>query len=135
MFVEVDVGQGRCGAAPQDAGRLAAALVHRNRAAGLRFAGLQAYPAAAPNTCARPPSASTRRGKNIALARMARASVEAVGLACPLVTGAGTGTFMHEAASGVYGEIQPGSYLFMDRDYADNQPDPREAAYSSMHSS
>ena len=31
---------------------------------------------------------------------------------------------MHESVSGVYGEIQPGSYLFLDRDYADNEPPP-----------
>ncbi|MFZ2650508.1 MAG: DSD1 family PLP-dependent enzyme, partial [Burkholderiaceae bacterium] len=43
------------------------------------------------------------------------------GLDCALITGAGTGSFEFEAASGVYGELQPGSYLFMDRDYADNQ--------------
>ena len=54
----------------------------------------------------------------------AQAGVTAAGLACPLVTGAGTGSFVHEGASGLYGELQPGSYLFMDRDYADNQPTP-----------
>lgn len=127
VFVEVDVGQGRCGAAPQEAGTLAA-LVGRNRAAGLYFAGLQAYHGGAQHV--RLPAEREEVARQaIALARVARASVEAAGLACPLVTGAGTGTFMHEAASGVYGEIQPGSYLFMDRDYADNQPDPREAAF------
>ena len=43
---------------------------------------------------------------------------------CPLVTGAGTGSFAFEAASGVYGELQCGSYLFMDRDYAENDTSP-----------
>jgi hypothetical protein len=32
---------------------------------------------------------------------------------------------IHEAASGVYGELQPGSFLFMDADYAANERDPR----------
>ncbi|HUG23092.1 MAG TPA: DSD1 family PLP-dependent enzyme, partial [Albitalea sp.] len=41
-----------------------------------------------------------------------------------LVTGTGSGSFVFEAASGVYGELQVGSYLFMDRDYADNEPAP-----------
>jgi 3-hydroxy-D-aspartate aldolase len=36
------------------------------------------------------------------------------------VGGAGTGTFEIEAASGVYTEIQAGSYCFMDADYAAN---------------
>jgi D-serine deaminase-like pyridoxal phosphate-dependent protein len=42
------------------------------------------------------------------------------GLTCPIVGGAGTGTFPLEAASGVYTEIQAGSYCFMDADYARN---------------
>ncbi len=36
------------------------------------------------------------------------------------MTGGGTGTFRFDAASGVYTEIQPGSYVFMDADYARN---------------
>ena len=53
----------------------------------------------------------------------ARRTVEQLrqrGLACPIVGGAGTGTFEIEAASGVYTEIQAGSYCFMDADYARN---------------
>jgi len=41
-------------------------------------------------------------------------------LRCPAVTGAGTGTFEYEVASGVYTEIQAGSYCLMDADYARN---------------
>ncbi len=127
VFVEVDVGQGRCGVAPGEAGRLAA-LLARHQVAGLRFAGLQAYHGGAQHL--RTPAEREAAARHaIALARDAMASVAAAGVACPLVTGAGTGTFMHEAASGVYGEIQPGSYLFMDRDYADNQADPREPRF------
>ena len=51
-------------------------------------------------------------------------AITAAGIACPLVTGAGTGTFAFDTASGVWGELQAGSYLFMDRDYADNAPAP-----------
>jgi len=36
------------------------------------------------------------------------------------VTGAGTGTYPIEAGSGVYTELQPGSYIFMDADYGRN---------------
>ena len=39
---------------------------------------------------------------------------------CLIVGGAGTGTFEMEAASGVYNELQAGSYVFMDADYARN---------------
>jgi D-serine deaminase-like pyridoxal phosphate-dependent protein len=36
------------------------------------------------------------------------------------VTGAGTGTYFFEATSGVYQELQAGSYIFMDVDYGKN---------------
>jgi len=124
VFVEIDVGQGRCGVPPTQAG----ALAHQIVAHGLRFAGLQAYHGGAQHLR----SAHEREravAHAVALARAAQASVTAAGLACPLVTGAGTGSFVHEAASGVYGELQPGSYVFMDRDYADNEPTPHAPAF------
>jgi D-serine deaminase-like pyridoxal phosphate-dependent protein len=65
----------------------------------------------------------------VASARATRDALVQAGLPCPLVTGAGTGTFALEAAGGVHGELQPGSYLFMDRDYADNEPDPAEPRF------
>jgi D-serine deaminase-like pyridoxal phosphate-dependent protein len=43
------------------------------------------------------------------------------GIDCPTVTGAGTGSFEFEAASGVYTELQCGSYIFMDADYGRNR--------------
>ena len=45
-------------------------------------------------------------------------ALEAAGLPCEIVTGAGTGTFRIEGASGVWNELQAGSYVFMDTDYA-----------------
>ena len=42
------------------------------------------------------------------------------GLECDIVGGAGTGTYQFEAASGVYNELQAGSYIFMDADYGRN---------------
>jgi D-serine deaminase-like pyridoxal phosphate-dependent protein len=124
VFVEVDVGQGRCGVPPTQAG----ALAHQVVAHGLRFAGLQAYHGGAQHLHG---AAERERAvaHAVALARAAQASVTAAGLACPLVTGAGSGSFVHEAASGVYGELQPGSYVFMDRDYADNEPTPGAPAF------
>src|SRR3974377_1744500 len=50
----------------------------------------------------------------------ARARVARHGIACPPVPGAGTGSFEFEAASGVYTELQCGSYIFMDADYGRN---------------
>jgi D-serine deaminase-like pyridoxal phosphate-dependent protein len=45
------------------------------------------------------------------------------------VTGAGTGTWEHELASGVWNELQPGSYVFMDADYARNTPGDGERRF------
>jgi len=55
-----------------------------------------------------------------AFAAESKAAIEAAGIACRTVTGAGTGTWQHERDSGVYTEIQPGSYIFMDADYQRN---------------
>ena len=115
VFVEIDVGQGRCGAAPRDAGTLARQV----QDSGLHFAGLQAYHGRAQHL-----RTSAERQAAIAHAaacvRLAQAAIASVGLACPLVTGAGTGSFVNEAASGLWGELQAGSYVFMDGDYAGN---------------
>ena len=124
VFVEVDVGHGRCGIPAAAAGALAQHVVsHAPPEGGLRFAGLQAYHGAAQHLrgAAEREAASHHAA---AQARAAQASVTGAGIACPLVTGAGTGTFAFDTASGVWGELQAGSYLFMDRDYADNAPGP-----------
>ena len=56
------------------------------------------------------------------LAREAKAALEQEGLVSKdfIITGAGTGTYLVEGASGVFNELQPGSYLFMDADYNRN---------------
>ncbi len=116
VFVEIDVGQGRCGVAPAAAG----ALAHQVVSHGLRFAGLQAYHGRAQHLRgAAEREAAIRHA--VTLVRAAQASITAAGMHCPLVTGGGTGSFVFEAASRAYGELQCGSYLFMDRDYAENE--------------
>lgn len=119
VFVEIDVGQGRCGVSPV----LAGAFARQVGAHGLRFAGLQAYHGGAQHlrTSAERTAAIERASGAV---RSALASLAAEGIDCPLVTGAGSGTFALEAASGLWGELQCGSYLFLDHDYADNQPAP-----------
>jgi D-serine deaminase-like pyridoxal phosphate-dependent protein len=117
VFVEIDVGQGRCGVTASEAGTLASHVVSR----GLRFAGLQAYQGGAQHRRgAAEREAAVERA--VAIVRAAQASIFAAGIECPLVTGGGTGTFVFEAASGIWGELQAGSYLFMDGEYADIEP-------------
>lgn len=117
VFVEIDVGQGRCGVTPADAGVLARHVVSR----GLRFAGLQAYHGSAQHRRGAAEREAAVRGA-ATLVRAAQMSISSAGIACPLVTGGGTGTFVFEVENGVCGELQVGSYLFMDGDYADNEP-------------
>ncbi len=126
VFVELDVGQNRCGVAePADVLPLAQAIT---RQPALRLAGLQAYNGRAQHLRT---VAERRAALDTVIARVreARRVVEAAGLALPLVTGAGSGTFGLEATSGVFGELQAGSYLFMDADYARNEADPAQPAF------
>jgi D-serine deaminase-like pyridoxal phosphate-dependent protein len=126
VFVEIDVGQNRCGVPP---GLEALALAKEiGEHASLRFAGLQAYHGRAQHLR----SAKERR-ETVAVAVEdvvhTRQLIEAQGIAVELVTGAGTGTLVCEAASGVYGELQAGSFLFMDADYAANERDPAQPQF------
>lgn len=125
LLVEVDVGHGRCGVPPgPQAVRLAQAI---ESAPHLRFAGLHAYHGGAQHIREVGQRRATARSA-IAQAESARAAIVAAGIACPIVSGAGTGTFRYEGASGVYTEIQPGSYVFMDADYNRNRWDaPQDA--------
>jgi 3-hydroxy-D-aspartate aldolase len=120
-YLELDVGAGRCGVI--DLGD-AVALVQRIAGArNLRFGGIHAYHGMAQHL-------RTLEARAAAInfaaerARDCVAALAQAGIATPVVTGGGTGTFPLEAASGIYTEIQPGSYIFMDRDYGDNQPVP-----------
>ncbi|HYW77503.1 MAG TPA: DSD1 family PLP-dependent enzyme, partial [Gammaproteobacteria bacterium] len=85
----------------------------------LRFGGLQAYHGRAQHL--RKPE--ERRDAIAATVEGTRRTVELLrrrGLECAIVGGGGTGTFQHEAASGVFNELQAGSYVFMDADYGRN---------------
>jgi 3-hydroxy-D-aspartate aldolase len=117
VLVEVDVGLNRCGVEPGPrAVDLARRIAGRRN---LRFAGVQAYHGRAQHV----------RNFEERRAAAARASAQvaevvgllgAEGLRAETVTGGGTGTYAFDAASGVYNEIQPGSYVFMDADYGRN---------------
>ena len=118
VFIELEVGMGRCGVAP---GEPALALAREIVAApNLRFAGLHAYHGRAQHV-----RSMAERKESIeraaATVRATRALFEENGIRTPLVTGAGSGTFMFEVESGAWDEIQPGSYIFMDVDYARNE--------------
>jgi D-serine deaminase-like pyridoxal phosphate-dependent protein len=126
VYVEVNVGANRCGVAPgEDAVPLARQIA---TSSGLRFAGLHCYHGTAQHL--RSPQ---ERKAAIAFAtqgaRSTRDAIEAGGIAVERITGAGTGSFVHELGGGVFNEIQAGSYIFMDRDYADNQRGEGDVAF------
>jgi D-threonine aldolase len=126
VLVEIDVGAHRCGVLPGPPAVLLAKAIAASP--GLRFRGLHAYHGAAQHL--RTPAA--RQAAIAAAVESARATRELVvtaGIACPTVTGAGTGTWQFERDSGVYTELQPGSYIFMDADYGRNALAPDDHAF------
>ena len=113
-LVEIDCGAGRCGVTTtQDVVNIAKLI---DAAPGLKFAGIQAYQGAMQHL----DSYEDRKAKlDIAVAQVADAvkGLKALGLDCDIVGGGGTGSYYFESNSGVYNELQCGSYAFMDADY------------------
>ncbi|MEO3416361.1 3-hydroxy-D-aspartate aldolase BhcC [Roseovarius sp. CAU 1744] len=114
IFVEIDCGAGRCGVTTTPAVIEIAKAVQA--AGGLKFAGIQAYQGAMQHL----DTYEARQEKlDIAIAQVkdAVAGLKAEGIDCELVSGGGTGSYYFESNSGVYNELQCGSYAFMDADY------------------
>ncbi len=114
VLVELDCGQGRCGVA--DIAEVVAMAQTIAAAPGLRFGGVQAYHGGLQHV----PTREERARRFAAVAVQVEATVAALtaaGLAPELVTGAGSGSYYLEGASGVFNELQCGSYAFMDADY------------------
>ena len=86
----------------------------------LRFTGIQAYNGVAQHIRDHPSRlAATER--NTSLVQESVDLLARSGIECEVVSGGGTGTYNLEAASEVYNEIQPGTYVFMDADYLANR--------------
>ncbi|HSG03386.1 MAG TPA: DSD1 family PLP-dependent enzyme [Marinobacterium sp.] len=113
-LVEIDCGAGRCGVSSTAAVLEIAQAI--DSAENLKFAGLQGYQGAMQHL----DNYSDRKAKvdvAIAMVRDAVESLREVGLECDIVGGGGTGSYYFEGSSGVYNELQCGSYAFMDADY------------------
>ncbi|MFC2969533.1 3-hydroxy-D-aspartate aldolase BhcC [Acidimangrovimonas pyrenivorans] len=114
VLVEIDCGAGRCGVTTTPAVVEIAKAI--DAAEGLIFSGLQAYQGAMQHLT----EYADRKAKiDIAVAMVtdAVAALKGEGLSCAIVGGAGTGSYYFEGSSGVYNELQCGSYAFMDADY------------------
>jgi 3-hydroxy-D-aspartate aldolase len=113
-LVEIDCGAGRCGVTTTPAVVEIAKAI--DAAPGLKFSGLQAYQGAMQHM----DSYEDRKAKidiAVAMVKDAVDALKAEGLACDIVGGGGTGSYYFESNSGVYNELQCGSYAFMDADY------------------
>lgn len=117
-LVEIDCGAGRCGVQWGDpvvelASKIAACD-------GLKFSGLQAYQGAAQHV------RDFKKRKSLIDSAVGQVAatidlLESEGLDCDIVGGAGSGSYYFEGTSGVYNEMQCGSYIFMDADYQRNK--------------
>ena len=113
-LIEIDCGAGRCGVTTTEAVvKIAKAI---DAAENLKFAGLQAYQGAMQHL----DSYDERKAKidiAVAMVKDAVDTLKTEGLECDIVGGGGTGSYYFEGNSGVYNELQCGSYAFMDADY------------------
>ena len=118
VMVEMNTAEYRAGVPPGDPLLRLAQRVESTPS--VRFVGIQAYNGAAQHIRDhRSRLAATER--NTALVQESVGLLARHGIRCEVVSGGGTGTYNLEAASEVYNEIQPGTYVFMDADYLANR--------------
>lgn len=116
-LVEMDVGQKRCGVStPTEAVELAK---HIQNLPSLKLCGIQAYHGAAQHIRSHADREKTIRQVVAKTTEAVRLFIEA-NLDCSVITGGGTGTYPLEAASVIFTEVQPGSYVVNDADYSRN---------------
>src|SRR5882672_7608588 len=118
VYIELEVGMRRCGIAPGEAAVALARAISKSKT--LRFVGLQAYHGRAQHLRSMEERHAAIEGAAQHVFEMKRL-LEKAGIPCPIVTGAGSGTYMLEVEASAWDEIQPGSYIFMDADYARNE--------------
>jgi D-serine deaminase-like pyridoxal phosphate-dependent protein len=126
VYIEIDVGMGRCGVASTE--RTVSIARQIDQAPYLNFMGLQCYHGSAQHY--RLPQ--ERQNAIAAVCEKAAATKEAIeklGIKVERITGAGTGSVMLERDSKLFNEVQAGSYIFMDRDYAANQRDTHDLPF------
>jgi 3-hydroxy-D-aspartate aldolase len=114
LVVDLDLGTHRTGAYPAKAVELARTAADTE---GLNFAGVQAYLGHLQHVT----EEAARRNADEEGIRALAAVVEdlrAANLAPGVVTGGGTGTHAFDLKSGVFNELQAGSYAVMDVEYA-----------------
>jgi D-serine deaminase-like pyridoxal phosphate-dependent protein len=121
ILIEINIGQDRCGVENAEAVlRLLDTLTAHPR---LHFKGLQAYHGKVQHVR----DYNERRdmaGCSASRAEAVVSDLDRAGVSCEVVTGGGSGSAEFDLASGVYTELQAGSYVFMDGDYSRNDYGP-----------
>ncbi|MCL2497634.1 MAG: DSD1 family PLP-dependent enzyme [Symbiobacteriaceae bacterium] len=115
VFIEINVGTGRCGVLPQSDDFLnLARFVQEHR--WLVFGGLQGY---AGHTSLMADAVLRKEASHIAdnIGLAAKTMLEEAGIPVPVLTGGSTGTHAFTARGG-YTELQAGSYATMDAEYS-----------------
>jgi D-serine deaminase-like pyridoxal phosphate-dependent protein len=113
VLVDIDVGQNRAGTADITSCIETARAIERS--AHLVFAGLQGFAGQAQHIVEEP-ARREAAGKVAAYLKECADALQRAGFAIDWITGSGTGTSRYDA-SGLFTELQVGSYLFMDADY------------------
>ena len=127
VFIDIDLGQ-RSGGVAVGEKLIETAQAITAKASRMNFAGLNAY-------CARAQRLRSTTDRRTAVAEaarritLARELLREAEITVPLITGAGTGTFGQEVASGLWGEVQAGSFVLMDADYLQNERDAAQPAF------
>lgn len=126
IYLEMDVGMGRCGVVSIAE---AVSLAQQIKAAPyLNFMGLQCYHGSAQHFRL-PHEREEAIATTCATALATKEAIEKVGISVQCISGAGTGSVMLEGSSKIFHEVQAGSYIFMDRDYATNQRGVNDLAF------
>ncbi|HXQ52017.1 MAG TPA: DSD1 family PLP-dependent enzyme [Stellaceae bacterium] len=124
VLVDFEAGQGRTGVASEAAlGALVSAAL---AAEGIAFRGIQSYSGNLQHIADRAERRARALAQTDRLAAMLTRLRDA-GIAVPIVTGGGTGTFDLDPERRVFTELQVGSYVFMDVEYRHALADGRNA--------
>lgn len=127
LVVDIDLGTHRTGVPPEQVAALAKIAAG---SPGLEYRGVQAYLGHLQHMSElderRAACAVTRQRLGALVGELTEA-----GLKPGVVTGGGTGTYTEDLASGVFTELQAGSYAFMDVEYEDcGAPDGQAWAFT-----
>jgi D-serine deaminase-like pyridoxal phosphate-dependent protein len=129
VLCDVDVGLARTGVvSASDALAVVGAIAN---AGTLSFAGVQGYAGHVQHLGSRDARA---RAVAVSMERLASVieALEAAGHHVAIRTGGGTGSASADLDLGVLNELQPGSYVFMDRQYADALADEPASFHQSL---